>query len=90
MHHQTDLHLLTFPQREEFESQWHLLIPPIMTFLDDYQAPYKLKGIALVSRLLDRVPVGVLKRTGLVQLLFTVCKILSEHFSLCLFLISSP
>ena len=43
-----------------------------MTFLDAYQAPYKLQGVLLVSHLLEKVPVILLKRTGIGQLLTTV------------------
>lgn len=43
-----------------------------MTFLDDYQSPYKLRGVMLVSDLLERVPSGLLKRTGISELLMAV------------------
>lgn len=44
-----------------------------MTFLDDYQAAYKLRGVKLVNCLLDKVPVPLLNRTGIGPLLFEVC-----------------
>ncbi|KAI5124880.1 hypothetical protein M0805_007310 [Coniferiporia weirii] len=56
---------------DSYEQVWHLLIPPVMTFLDDYQAPYKLRGVTLVSELLQNVPASVLKRTGVGNLLMT-------------------
>lgn len=43
-----------------------------MTFLDDFEAFYKLQGVRLVSDLLFRVPPELLKRTGVDGLLFTV------------------
>lgn len=43
-----------------------------MTLLDDYQAKYRLKGIALVSDMLDTVPTKLLKRTGIGELFATV------------------
>lgn len=43
-----------------------------MTYLDDFEAPYKLRGVQLVSDLLPRVPPELLKRTGVDGLLFTV------------------
>jgi hypothetical protein len=43
-----------------------------MTFLDDFEASYKLQGVRLVSDLLSRVPPELLKRTGVDGLLFTV------------------
>ncbi|OCB84534.1 hypothetical protein A7U60_g8520 [Sanghuangporus baumii] len=55
--------------QDDYEQAWHLLIPPVMTFLDDHQSPYKLRGVMLVSDLLEKVPVTILKRTGIDQLL---------------------
>ncbi|KAL5488230.1 hypothetical protein ACEPAI_6338 [Sanghuangporus weigelae] len=55
--------------QDDYEQVWHLLVPPVMTFLDDYQSPYKLRGVMLVSDLLEKVPVTILKRTGIDQLL---------------------
>ena len=43
-----------------------------MTFLDDFEASYKLQGVRLVSDLLACVPPELLKRTGVDGLLFTV------------------
>jgi len=43
----------------------------VMTLLDDYEAPYKLRGIKIVSEMLERVPKDLLKRTGVDELLFT-------------------
>jgi hypothetical protein len=59
-------------QANTYESVWHLILPPVMTFLDDFQASYKLQGVRLVSDLLSRVPPELLKRTGVDGLLFTV------------------
>ncbi|KAG0700062.1 hypothetical protein DFH29DRAFT_808042 [Suillus ampliporus] len=54
-----------------YESVWHLILPPVMTFLDDFEASYKLRGVQLVSDLISRVPPELLKRTGVDGLLFT-------------------
>ncbi|KAM6495377.1 hypothetical protein JOM56_008083 [Amanita muscaria] len=43
---------------------WHLLIPPITTMLDDYEAKYKLVGIGIVREMLKTVPGFLLKWTG--------------------------
>jgi len=43
-----------------------------MTLLDDYEAPYKLRGIRIVAEMLQRVPNDLLKRTGVDVLLFMV------------------
>ncbi|KAI0334924.1 hypothetical protein GY45DRAFT_1065421 [Cubamyces sp. BRFM 1775] len=51
------------------ERLWHLFVPPIMTYLDDYQAPYKLQGVRLVSQLLQCAPSELLRRTGMDVLL---------------------
>ncbi|KAI5894425.1 uncharacterized protein SCHCODRAFT_02624635 [Schizophyllum commune H4-8] len=57
--------------REAYEDLWHLIIPPIMTLLDDYQSAYKLRGNVVVRDMLARVPAGLLKRTGVAALLQT-------------------
>jgi len=51
-----------------------------MTLLDDYEAPYKISGIKMVSELLQRVPIDLLKRAGIDGLLFTVRLILSSPY----------
>ena len=35
---------------------WHLLILPIITLLDNYQAKHKLKGVQIVSLMLYTIP----------------------------------
>jgi hypothetical protein len=70
-------------QTVAYEGLWHLVIPPVMTLLDDYEAPYKIHGIKVVSELLQRAPIDLLKRTGIDGLLFTVRLIPSpSHHSL--------
>lgn len=59
-------------QSQTYEGLWHLIIPPVMTLLDDYEAAYKLRGIRIVAEMLDRVPKDLLMRTGVDALLFTV------------------
>lgn len=43
-----------------------------MTLLDDYEARYKLRGIHLVSQLLEAAPPDLLQRTGIDSLLLKV------------------
>lgn len=43
-----------------------------MTLLDDYEARYKLKGVQIVSRLLEVSPSDLLRRTGIDSLLLNV------------------
>ncbi|CAL1702039.1 unnamed protein product [Somion occarium] len=57
-----------------YERLWHLLIPPMMILLDDYQIQYKLQGLSIVSQLLKNVPSDLLKRTGIDALLLTSMK----------------
>ncbi|KAJ7047754.1 hypothetical protein C8F04DRAFT_20951 [Mycena alexandri] len=52
-----------------YEDLWHLVIPPLMALLDDYEARYKLTGVRITSVMLERVPSTVLKRTGVDSLL---------------------
>jgi hypothetical protein len=59
-------------QSSAYEAVWHLVIPPIMALLDDYEARYKLLGVQITSAMLERVPSTVLKRTGVDSLLFAV------------------
>ncbi|KAI0722009.1 hypothetical protein C8T65DRAFT_629979 [Cerioporus squamosus] len=56
------------------ERLWHLYIPPIMTFLDDHQAKYKLRGVRLASLLLRVAPPDLLRRTGVDTLLLNSLK----------------
>ena len=60
-------------QRDAYETSWHLIIPPVMTLLDDYEARFKLQGVEIVSEMLRRVPKVLLKRTGVDGLIRTVC-----------------
>ncbi|KAJ7938279.1 hypothetical protein B0H13DRAFT_2572038 [Mycena leptocephala] len=57
---------------DAYEDLWHLVIPPLMTLLDDYEARYKLMGAGITSAMLKRVPSSVLKRTGVDSLLLAV------------------
>jgi hypothetical protein len=44
-----------------------------MTLLDDYEVAYKLHGIAIIARMLKTVPPDLLRRTGVDELIFSVC-----------------
>jgi hypothetical protein len=56
----------------DYEHIWHLVVPPSMTLLDDYESYHKLNGIKIVTELLDHAPPQLLKRTGVDGLLITV------------------
>ncbi|KAH9938718.1 uncharacterized protein B0H18DRAFT_1081270 [Fomitopsis serialis] len=57
-----------------YEKLWHLLIPPVMTLLDDYETFYRLRGVNVASDMIQRVPADLLRRTGVDGLLFTSLK----------------
>jgi len=60
-------------QPDAYEDIWPLLIPPMMTLLDDYQAEHKLEGVRVVSFMLHTIPQKTLLRTGVHELIFSVC-----------------
>ncbi|KAG7096579.1 hypothetical protein E1B28_003998 [Marasmius oreades] len=64
----------------DYSRVWHLVIPPIMTMIDDYQVPYKLRGVVIVSQLLERVPQDLLKRTGIDGLILKALNNCLGHF----------
>ena len=47
------------------ERNWHLLLPPLLSILDDTEVKYKTVGCQLASLLLQRTPPSLLTRTGL-------------------------
>ena len=59
-------------QAEDFESVWPLLIPPLMTLVDDFDPPFKIRGIEISHEMLTKLDTGLLKRTGLDTLLSNV------------------
>ncbi|KIO03097.1 hypothetical protein M404DRAFT_146557, partial [Pisolithus tinctorius Marx 270] len=58
-------------QSPTYEQIWPLILPPTMTFLDDYEVPYKVLGVRLISDMLTCAPPELLLRTGVDALLFT-------------------
>ena len=58
---------------------WHLLIPPVMTLLDDYEVRFKLQGVLVVQEMLQHVPTGLMKRTGVNGLIHSVCYVYPLH-----------
>lgn len=57
---------------DEYGEMWHLVIPPIMALLDDYEPKNKLRGVKVVFELFRFVPKELLKRTGIDELIHTV------------------
>ncbi|KZT60838.1 hypothetical protein CALCODRAFT_480483 [Calocera cornea HHB12733] len=56
---------------DSFQDMWPLLVPPIMTMMDDWQPQYRIKALRIVDNLLERADAQLLKRTGIDTLLFT-------------------
>ncbi|EEB94737.1 hypothetical protein MPER_06401, partial [Moniliophthora perniciosa FA553] len=66
---------------DDYNRLWHLVIPPTMTILDDYQVPYKLKGAQIVLEMLERVSGDLLKRTGIDGLILQSLNNCLGHFN---------
>lgn len=47
------------------EANWPLVIPPLLTLVDDGSTYYKVKGCEILTRFLAIVPSNLLERTGL-------------------------
>jgi tRNA nucleotidyltransferase (CCA-adding enzyme) len=47
------------------EQNWHAIIPPLLSILDDIDTEYKAQGCELLKLLLDKTSPSLLKRTGL-------------------------
>ena len=56
---------LSCPQESIVEESWPLVIPPILTLLDDEDMEYKVKGTRLLLDLIQITPSPLLNRTGL-------------------------
>ncbi|KAK1062653.1 CCA tRNA nucleotidyltransferase, mitochondrial [Friedmanniomyces endolithicus] len=59
------------------EEVWHLIVPPILTLLDDWETKYKQTGAELLNLLLQTTPSSLLERTGLGE-------VFEEALMLCL------
>ncbi|KAG8770990.1 hypothetical protein FRC12_003926 [Ceratobasidium sp. 428] len=57
-------------ESDDIESLWPLVIPPLLTLVDDYSPLYKIKGIVATNGLLQKVSPTLLRRTGIDELLF--------------------
>ncbi|KAF8708166.1 Tti2 family, partial [Rhizoctonia solani] len=54
----------------DIEILWPLIIPPLLTLLDDYKSNYKIRGVEVTNALLKKAPSSLLRRTGVDELLF--------------------
>ncbi|KAF2754439.1 poly A polymerase C-terminal region-like protein [Pseudovirgaria hyperparasitica] len=56
---------ITILDAKRVENNWPLLLPPVMTLLDDLDVSWKAKGVTLLKILLQRTTPELLSRTGL-------------------------
>lgn len=75
---EADLHELALAQRDELEAEWPLVLPPLLSFLDDYSAHNKLAGTTILSLLLDNADQSLLTRTGVGKVFEKVTSRLSQ------------
>ncbi|KAH8830536.1 hypothetical protein DL96DRAFT_950624 [Flagelloscypha sp. PMI_526] len=66
--------LVQYLEPHLYEKCWHLLIPPIMTLLDDFDTTYKTRGAETVEKVLANVPRILLQQTGVHMLLSSSLK----------------
>ena len=50
---------------ESVEQYWHLLVPPLLSLVDDQEVSFKARGCQLVTSLLQKTPAELLAKTGL-------------------------
>lgn len=50
---------------ELLQRNWHAIVPPLLSILDDIDTEYKAQGCELLKLLLDKTSPALLKRTGL-------------------------
>lgn len=54
----------SYLQPQETEDLWHLLLPPLLAYLDDWDPPQKFVGVHLLDALLPKIDRSLLTRTG--------------------------
>ncbi|GAA5887425.1 hypothetical protein JCM5296_007135 [Sporobolomyces johnsonii] len=68
----------------EIEDVWPLVLPPLLSYLDDYDPAHKILGLSILDSLLDgRVDAALLRRTG-------VGKVFEQSLSSCFSALSHP
>lgn len=43
---------------------WPFLLPPLLSYLDDYESANRIRGVVILDNLLTRVDASLLRRTG--------------------------
>jgi hypothetical protein len=61
-------------QEYDWEALWPLIIPPIMTMLDDHEMRSRLSGIAVAEALINAAPTTLLQYTGVGELIEKVSR----------------
>ncbi|KAG8899686.1 hypothetical protein FRB99_006499 [Tulasnella sp. 403] len=64
-------------QVDDFEALWPMLIPPMMTIMDDHDAGFRIRGIRIAKELIRKVDPRLLKRTGIDSLLSSLIVIVN-------------
>ncbi|GAA5978252.1 hypothetical protein JCM11641_001149 [Rhodosporidiobolus odoratus] len=67
----------------EVEDLWPPLLPPVLSYLDDYESKSRIVGVRLLDKLLDRVDASLLRRTG-------VGKVFEKSLDSCFSTLSDP
>ncbi|GAA5861701.1 hypothetical protein JCM3774_002676 [Rhodotorula dairenensis] len=75
--------ILEVLQPGEIEDLWPFLLPPLLSYLDDYESVNKIRGVAILDTLLTRVDASLLRRTG-------VGKVFERSLESCFSALSDP
>ncbi len=67
-------------QENDWEMLWPMVIPPIMTMLDDHEMRGRLSGIVVAEALVNGVPTTLLRHTGVGELIEKVSKFLLSPY----------
>ncbi|KAG0656116.1 hypothetical protein C6P46_000435 [Rhodotorula mucilaginosa] len=70
-------------QPGEIEDLWPFLLPPLLSYLDDFESANKMRGVAILGTLLKRVDASLLRRTG-------VGKVFERSLEACFSALSDP
>jgi Tti2 family len=73
-----EVFLSNLHQEQDWETLWPLLIPPVLTYMDDWAALHRLQGVNICHRLIERSPSSILSRTGIDELMRSVSVSLSN------------
>ncbi|KAI9482916.1 MAG: hypothetical protein EXX96DRAFT_124501 [Benjaminiella poitrasii] len=66
--------LTCIDKAEHLEKDFHLILPPVLIVLDDYDIDYKIKGVKMVHVMINKLDPSFFSRNGLDNVFFEVCK----------------